>query len=239
MAKGKKRKSPISSAPKKAFSHDSAFSTLKGAKIAQKTEARATPPPVDAPETTQQDPEGLQLWKRFHEGVIPMDTSNVLPCAPPIPREDPPRPPDEKDMVMAELADLISGEGEFAIEFLDEFVTGIAPGVDLRLLKKLKAGSFSYQSYLDLHGHVWNDAREIVLAFINRAIREGKRCVLIVHGRGLHSKGEIATLKKNLISLLTRGPLRRKVLAFSSARNVDGGPGALYLLLRKARTPHG
>ena len=66
-------------------------------------------------------------------------------------------------------------------------------------------------------------------------MRDGYRCVLVVHGRGLNSKDQIPVLKEHMKSWLARGRTGRHVLAFTSARQHDGGAGALYVLLRRDR----
>jgi len=166
--------------------------------------------------------------------VKPVDAPARVAPAPPKPAA--PRPPaDESDSALAVLSDLVEGRGEFDIESLDEFVTGLAPGVDRRLLDQLKKGQFSVQDHLDLHGFTWAEAREELLGFFTRAAQQQKRCVLIIHGRGLHSKTAVPALREGLLALLTRGPLRKRILAFSTARPVDGGPGSMYVLLRRPR----
>jgi DNA-nicking Smr family endonuclease len=67
------------------------------------------------------------------------------------------------------------------------------------------------------------------------AFRDGLRCVLIVHGKGMNSKDQTPVLKERLKTWLARGRVGGVVLAFSSARQVDGGAGALYVLLRRDR----
>jgi DNA-nicking Smr family endonuclease len=57
--------------------------------------------------------------------------------------------------------------------------------------------------------------------------------VLVVHGRGLHSKDQIPILKESVQAWLSQGRLAKGVLAFSSARPADGGVGAVYVLLRR------
>ena len=67
--------------------------------------------------------------------------------------------------------------------------------------------------------------------------RRGKAFrILVVHGRGLNSKDQVPVLKDRMKSWLARGRMGRHVLAFTSARAVDGGAGALYVLLRRDRT---
>ncbi len=233
MGKGKKkRQGPPRQ--KRPFQHENPFKRLKGVRVQD-----PPAPETKLIETTLESSpsEGLELWQQFYQDVEPFAQGETVP--PPPPKRVPPVERSSEEDALTQLSDLVSGEGEFRIDFLAEYVTGLAPGIDPRLLKRLKAGQFSCQAHLDLHGYTWSVAREVILEFITTARYDGKRCVLIVHGRGLHSKDAIATLKNNLISLLTRGPLRRKVLAFSSARPVDGGPGAMYILLRKGRALHG
>jgi DNA-nicking Smr family endonuclease len=89
------------------------------------------------------------------------------------------------------------------------------------------------QAHLDLHGLVSDEARPAVEKFLLRARADGRRCVLIIHGRGHGSKEGIPVLKERLKVWLTRGRIGRGVLAFCTARPTDGGAGAVYVLLRK------
>ena len=73
-------------------------------------------------------------------------------------------------------------------------------------------------------------AQTEVEQFVLKSVNSGLRCVLIVHGRGRNSPGQFPVLKDRLKHWLTRGKLGRFVLAFSTARAHDGGPGALYVL---------
>src|SRR5262249_61119461 len=91
------------------------------------------------------------------------------------------------------------------------------------------------QVQLDAHGMVSDEARAGVEAFLTEAYQHGKRCVLIVHGRGRNSKDQIPVLKSRLTTWLARGQWARLILAFTSARPYDGGAGALYVLLRRDR----
>ena len=79
------------------------------------------------------------------------------------------------------------------------------------------------------------EARVAVDRFLTTAQRNGQRCVLIIHGRGLNSKDQVPVLKTRLAQWLARGSWARLVLAFTSARPCDGGAGALYVLLRRQR----
>ena len=105
----------------------------------------------------------------------------------------------------------------------------VAPGVDRRELRKLKRGDYAPGSTLDLHGQTAAEAVANVKQFIDSR-RHRHRCVSIVHGRGLHSKGNVSVLKTRVREFLRRQPA---VLAYADAPRTDGGSGAVYVLLRK------
>lgn len=143
--------------------------------------------------------------------------------------------PDDELETMARLTDLVSGSAELDITFSDEYIEGGVKGLDPRVMVRLKRGEFPLQKHLDLHGLTRQEAQEKVTDFILESYRAGLRCVLVVHGRGHNSENHIPVLKERLPHWLTRGPARKLVLAFSTARPYDGGTGALYILLRKKR----
>ncbi|MBS0422150.1 MAG: Smr/MutS family protein [Proteobacteria bacterium] len=101
-------------------------------------------------------------------------------------------------------------------------------GIQKTVLRKLRRGQYRVQAEIDLHGLTVAEAKEAVRAFLAKALEHQFRCVRIVHGKGLRS-GHRGPVLKSAIS----GVLRRvaPVLAYVSARQVDGGTGALYVLL--------
>jgi DNA-nicking Smr family endonuclease len=104
-----------------------------------------------------------------------------------------------------------------------------ASGVDRRELRKLKRGDYAAADVLDLHGQTATEALAKVKLFIDSR-RNRHRCVSIVHGRGLHSKGNVSVLKARVREYLRRHPA---VLAYADAPRTDGGSGAVYVLMRK------
>ena len=136
---------------------------------------------------------------------------------------------------IAELNDLVAGRNDFDVTDTDEYVEGCVVGLDTRLVRKLRAGAFARQAAVDLHGMKADEAAREVEAFVGRAVGEGLRCVLVVHGRGRNSPGRAPVLKDRLTQWLTRGRLAKSILAFCTARGHDGGPGATYVLLRRKR----
>lgn len=145
-----------------------------------------------------------------------------------------PAPNDELE-VMTHLSELVSGSTQLDITYSDEYVEGCVPGFSPKLMQRLKRGQFPIQSYTDLHGFTKQEAQIRVRDFIVTSYQSGLRCVLVIHGRGLNSENRMPVLKEQLPLWLTHGPIRRIVLAFSTARSYDGGTGALYILLRKKK----
>lgn len=134
---------------------------------------------------------------------------------------------------LAQLAELVAtGEG-LDLSDTDEYMEGISHGVDRSLLEALRRGDFSVQGHVDLHGLGVEAAREELEKFLFESRRKGARCVVVVHGRGLHSKDREPVLKERVGVWLSRGKLSRIVLAFATARPADGGAGAVYVLLRR------
>ena len=105
-----------------------------------------------------------------------------------------------------------------------------APGVDRREIRKLKRGSYVVAGRHDLHGMTTSGACASVGEFIDRSRHNRRRCVCIVHGRGLHSEGKISVLRARVRAYLRA---HRSVLAYADAPRSDGGSGAVYVLLRK------
>jgi DNA-nicking Smr family endonuclease len=175
------------------------------------------------------------LFLREVADARPLSSAGRQRVAPPPPAQERRAVTDPDAEALAELSDLVTGNEPFDIASSVEFVEAAAAGIDRRLIRRLRAGDFAYQAHLDLHGMTAEQARTSVDRFLLRAYRNGQRCVLIVHGRGLNSKDQIPVLKTRLATWLTRGSWARLVLAFTSARPCDGGPGALYVLLRRRR----
>lgn len=102
--------------------------------------------------------------------------------------------------------------------------SGMGPDVPARL----RRGQWAVQAQIDLHGMRRDEAREALVTFLRQARRSGLRCVRVIHGKGLGSPGGVPVLKGKVHSWLVQ---RSDVLAFVQARPVDGGAGALLVLL--------
>ncbi len=105
-------------------------------------------------------------------------------------------------------------------------------GLSQQHIRKLRRGHWKIQDHLDLHGHTAAEARILTAAFLAHALRNGLRCVRIVHGKGLSSPNREPVLKKKLSGWLAQ---RDEVLAYCQAPQTEGGGGAVLVLLRGAR----
>jgi DNA-nicking Smr family endonuclease len=111
----------------------------------------------------------------------------------------------------------------------EELLSHRRPGVRDQVLRRLRRGLIPIEAQLDLHGVTQSVARSLTVQFIDSARAGGLRCVRIIHGKGMRSGSRGAILKSALNGWLRRHP---DVLAFTSARPIDGGAGAAYVLLR-------
>ncbi len=178
--------------------------------------------------------EERSLFKKAMADVVPLAGR---PLTPPIVRRRsriPSVPEDPDADAYRQLKKLVETGYGFAVRHTAEYVQGGPEWMPPELFRRLHKGHFSIQAHLDLHGLNLVAAKENFDAFMQDAIASGKRAVLVVHGRGRCSPGR-PVLKTNLFEWLTRGPWKRWVIAFTSARSCDGGTGATYVLLR--RTP--
>ncbi|MGH8428503.1 MAG: Smr/MutS family protein [Gammaproteobacteria bacterium] len=104
-----------------------------------------------------------------------------------------------------------------------------APGIQNRVLRRLRRGQIPEQAVLDLHGKTQAAAREELAEFLAVAGARNLTCVRVIHGKGHRSGPGGPVLKLAVARWLAR---RSDVLAYTSARPVDGGTGAVYVLLR-------
>ena len=189
--------------------------------------APSPPPPPEVPPLTEEE-----LFDDAMTDVREIVAFRVLPCAKTSKRTAPAREngdPDEDALaILGQIA-----EGSYPINLSDtqEYIEWTNPAVNGTIIGKLHAGHFSVQGYVDLHGFTGDEVDEELDRFLIEAFRKDWRCVKIIHGRGLRSvKGPVL---KNAVVRRLVGRYRKQVLAFVSARQCDGGLGALYVLLRR------
>jgi DNA-nicking Smr family endonuclease len=111
----------------------------------------------------------------------------------------------------------------------DEALSFQRAGVRIQTLRRLRRGLYPVENELDLHGLSQTAARRQLADFIAQSRDAGCRCVRIIHGKGYRS-GARGPVLKAAVNLWLRRHL--DVMAFVSARGIDGGAGAVYVLLR-------
>jgi DNA-nicking Smr family endonuclease len=171
-----------------------------------------------------------ELFKKAMEGVTPVSggkyIERIFQCELPEGTRD-----KEDTEVLEKLRDLVKYGMGFNVADTPEYIEGTGYNVHPSVAKRLHRGEYSIQAFVDLHGLLAEEAREVFERFLKWAVTTGKTGVLIVHGRGLSSPSE-PVLKKKVVEWVTHGPWRKWVAAYSSARICDGGAGATYVLLR-------
>jgi DNA-nicking Smr family endonuclease len=173
--------------------------------------------------------EAARLFLDAIEGAAPLPKPNradiSAPRLKPIARQ---RLLDEKQVLQDSLSDpfdiLETGETGEELFFA-------RPGIPKAALRKLKRGGWVIQAELDLHGMRSDEARLSLAGFLQHCARQDSRCVRIIHGKGLRSRNREPVLKHKLRHWLVQ---REDVLAFCQARPVDGGSGAVIVLLKSA-----
>lgn len=182
------------------------------------------------PKKRPQPPLAKEDIALFHAAVGPVQKQDEV--APP-PRAAPPKPRprsrerDEADALQqlrtAPFQAAAFGPGD-VLEYLRE-------GYPARLLRRLKRGQYAVQDEIDLHRLTQAAAERVLRDFLVEAHHEGRRCVRIIHGKGLRS-GDAGPVLKNLVDRLLRQ--RADVIAFASAAAAAGGSGAVLVLLAPA-----
>ncbi|HVO29589.1 MAG TPA: Smr/MutS family protein [bacterium] len=202
----------------------------EAARAAREKEAAKAKKP--APSAADGSDDERALFEAALQGVRPLGARTRERVAPP--REGPPSAPryDEDAEALAKLAAMVEGDEPLGSEFSEEHSEWIDPDADPGILKRLVAGEFAWQDHLDLHGMTREQAHEAIYRFLAAARVKHLRCVLLVHGRGHHSEDQVPVLKLALQRWLRRAPIKDWVFCWATARPVDGGAGAMYVMLR-------
>jgi DNA-nicking Smr family endonuclease len=99
------------------------------------------------------------------------------------------------------------------------------------ILDALEDPRLEVEAECDLHGHTVREAEREMHRFVRDCQQNGKRWVLIIVGKGLHSQGGKGTLKAHMVEALSKRASARFVLAFRTAPRHLGGSGALVARL--------
>lgn len=165
------------------------------------------------------DPEEQALFLKAVGDVRPLQQRDRLNVPPP-----PPSP-----LRVVELPP----ETKLAIDGDAQRYAARGPGVSRAQIAELRSGKIRAEATLDLHGLQVAPGLAQLRQFLIEQRNLARRCVLVVHGKGLHSEVG-APLREAVLEALL-GPLSGLVHALASAAPPDGGEGATYVMLRGSR----
>jgi DNA-nicking Smr family endonuclease len=170
-------------------------------------------------------PEESRVFRDAVKDVQPIRATKRIEPFRKLPPPFPAKRIEDEKAVLEELMRLALDGDDVEIE---EDSSYLRPGLPRDILRKLRRTHWVIQDHLDLHGLTGDEAAAEMAAFLAACTRRGLRCVRIVHGKGLRSVGREPVLKKRIRKLLTR---RDEVLAYVEPRAVQGGGGAVVVLL--------
>ena len=119
----------------------------------------------------------------------------------------------------------------------------VVPKTDIDIernqLRRIKNGKIIIEGTLDLHGFSLKEAESKLRLYVGNALRQKKRFLLIITGKGSNSKpniyGKTLTIKSELKNWLSDSFYSDKVQYISKALDRHGGEGAYYFFLKKSK----
>ena len=167
--------------------------------------------------------------RRFAEAVGPVHSVRHPPRVQHAQDKPDPEPRQRALDEQAALREALSDEVDIeSLLLTDDGLSYRRPGVHPDVVARLRRGQWAIQDEIDLHGLRREEARDALGSFIRQAARQGRRCVRVVHGKGLGSPGRQPVLKAKVQRWLAQAS---EVIAFTQASGPLGGAGALIVLL--------
>jgi len=195
----------------------------------------------------KEDDDDARLWESVARSVKPIAKRGIIPAQGP----DAPEPqkkasktpedaPAKRPRIAIDDLRIGSGSGQSAsspspARRSSDLSHGDAPGVDRRTAEKLRRGLMPIEATLDLHGYSQDSGRQALLGFLEAHRSAGRRCVLVITGKGLKDDWSVGVLRQAVPQWLNAEPFRKLILAYSYAQPHHGGSGAIYILLRRNR----
>lgn len=211
-----------------------------------KAPARHTPPSQPTPPKAAAEPvrttAELRMLNDAYEGARPLAPKNAR-AKPVEERSITARNPEQDAKLSAtvrseefaarsRLAALVSEGVRFKIRREEDYVEGLRAGASAKILPRLSGRGFSPEATLDLHGLRGLQVDAAIERFIRTHQRRGARHILLIVGKGLHSEDGVSVVAPAAIEALSHGLAAPWVIAFCTAHAVQGGNGALAVLLR-------
>ncbi len=207
------------------------FSSRPFEKLKKRIE-RTAPPALPTRQKKKEEYTDEELFSREMDGVQEIEAFRVLACERTRRKTSALSVRADPDRETLEALDKIAtGQSPIHLPYTQEYIEWVSPDYHETIIPKLHEGRFSVEAFIDLHGFTAAEADDELDVFFRECFQKGYRCVKIIHGRGLRSvKGP--QVKTSVIRRLS-GHFRKDIIAFVTARQCDGGLGALYVLLRK------
>lgn len=145
-------------------------------------------------------------------------------------------PPSEAQLARRASAEAIPEASNF---LTDEFVDLLPPfdpleyrrdGIQNGVLERLRHGGYSPEARLHLLKQPVRACRRELFGFIQDALANDLRCLLVVHGRGRALDSHANVVRSYVAKWLMQF---EEVQAYASAQSAHGGIGATYVMLRK------
>lgn len=184
-----------------------------------------------------EDDEDKALWDHVTRNVKPLDKSDIAPFAAPVILR--------KNNGHEEFPRKKTAEKQHKIEKEPVHYRESSREVDKRTARRSQRGKLQIDGRIDLHGMTGKQAHDALLEYLPRCYEGGKRQILVITGKGIHSsapdnergwwEGAHVLLREAVPHWLNEPPLSRIVLRHSPAQGRDGGLGALYVFLRRKR----
>ena len=160
-------------------------------------------------------------------GVVRVDSSSKI-------EHDKPKPPPSAHHSLADersvLEESLAVNPELANHEFESDEELRKPGLSIKEFKSLKKGQIHREGDVYVRGYTVEEASGMIHEFLKSSVLSGKRCVKIIHGKGLNSPDGISKIKLKAQSILARNQF---VLGYCKAQLNDGGSGAKYVLLKK------
>ena len=183
----------------------------------------ARPPMPPRPASVLSD-EDSRLFRETIGSVRPVQSVQAVP------EKNPPKPLIRRRHLDVDWSD--TAPSELPLLATGDVMSFAAPGIQKRVLRKLRSGGFGADVELDLHGLTVAEAKRRLAGFLHTCLADQLRCLHLIHGKGYRSEGDYPILKNHINLWLRQHP---DVLAFCTAKPSEGGTGAVYVLLRDVR----
>ncbi len=191
--------------------------------------------------TEQDKKQDVALWNSVTKDVTPLKNKNAVYQGKERGEGKPRAKKENKPPLVPDIGQI---DVDITIKPQSDKTPNKSVGIDHRTQQRLKRGKMSIDGRLDLHGKTQAEAYDALLGYIPAAHASGKRCILVITGKGLPRSGDIklierseyiGILKQKTPQWLSMPPLSPYILDIQTARPNHGGEGAIYVLLRRRR----